>query len=374
MPFELSDSSGVELAVSSSPTQMDSWTISELPIHQIPSIGSGYELFQVSGLQALSLDRLVLANGGSQQVLVFDLDDGLIRTIGGPGDGPGEFGRLQTVLVGADETLVAVDLTRQSLIHFDTLGTHLRTIRIDHGPEIRYAFVRDTLTGGRFLGRIAHQSAIPGSARGLLDIPREVIVIESDGQPLPPVLIGSTWYFHYEFGGRLRSLSPALRETWYLAGFGDRVLGVTSSSLGILEFSLDGSLRRNMQVAQVPRDISGAEWAEVIAEDTDIEDQARAAAMRRAYAEIPPPTHWPSSDDLLVDTEGYGWVKHFTAHESDVRTWTVFDLGTGRWVTDVDVPAGLDVQSIDEHRVLGVRRSELGEESVEVYSLVRGRP
>jgi len=368
----VSDSAGVTITVSRGPSiDPGGWTISDAPITTISTVGADYALHYVSGVTSLRDGRVVLANTRSNRVLVFDPDGSLLRAIGGQGEGPGEFSTLETVVVSEFDTLIAHDLRRQQATYFDTLGQVARTLAFDHGPQIRYPLLTGILEDGRLTGRVARQAVRPNSEVGLVSLPYEVIVIGSDGKTQPSLRVGLTDYLVYEDGERLRALSPPLRSTVYDAVSADRILVASSSALVVSEWSPDGSLLRRSKIEQDLSSLSASEWSALVDDRLEEANPDRRPALSRAYAALQRPEAWPAVNGLRTDAQGYVWVAHHPgASPTSRQTWSVLDP-SGAWVTDVSMPVDLEVQHIGRDRISGIRRSELGEESVEVFRLTR---
>ena len=69
----------------------------------------GPALFDVRDVQPIPGGRIAVANGGTNQILVFDDSGHLVATWGGFGEGPGEFRRLQWLTLKPPDTLAAGD-------------------------------------------------------------------------------------------------------------------------------------------------------------------------------------------------------------------------------------------------------------------------
>jgi hypothetical protein len=117
-------------------------------------------------------------------------------------------------------------------------------------------------------------------------------------------------------------------------------------------------------------------------------DRARAAALadiRERDAQITRMTgaQWPGGDDdlprrptipafdqLVVDAQGYLWVRDFVVDRAAPSRWSVFDV-EGRWLGTLDLPPGLSVSQIGTDWILGRVKDELDVEYVRLYRLYR---
>ena len=77
-------------------------------------------------------------------------------------------------------------------------------------------------------------------------------------------------------------------------------------------------------------------------------------------------------DALLVDVEGYVWLREFVYADDDEphRPWFVFDRA-GVWQGRVLVPSQFEPFEIGSEYMLGRWESDLGVESVRVLALRR---
>ena len=67
-------------------------SLAQTPDMRLASPASGeWTLFQIEDLDRMEDGRLVVLNRGSQELLVFGRDGEFLRSIGGRGEGPGEF-------------------------------------------------------------------------------------------------------------------------------------------------------------------------------------------------------------------------------------------------------------------------------------------
>ena len=131
LAYEVRDSAGVAIVESSRPATGSrlGWQVETEP--QV-SIGAAlaeaeYQLYEVGDATRLSDGRIVVANGGSDQLLVFDGAGNYLAAWAGQGDGPGEFRSLALVHRWAGDSLVAADSDQGRVSVFDLEGNHGRT-------------------------------------------------------------------------------------------------------------------------------------------------------------------------------------------------------------------------------------------------------
>ena len=86
------------------------WRIAEEPIVDLAETGSGdrHDFFRVQDMLRAG-EHLIVADGVSQELRVYDSAGRFLRAFGGRGEGPGEFRFLRTVVSTGDGRLVAMD-------------------------------------------------------------------------------------------------------------------------------------------------------------------------------------------------------------------------------------------------------------------------
>ena len=96
--------------------------------------------------------RIFVADQSGPDVRVYDADGRYERTIGGQGEGPGEFQRIGAMEVGAEDRLYVFDSRRWNFEEFTTGGEHVRTISMptDEGGWVTAHSV-EHLGGARFV-------------------------------------------------------------------------------------------------------------------------------------------------------------------------------------------------------------------------------
>ncbi|MYA64676.1 MAG: hypothetical protein F4139_02015 [Gemmatimonadetes bacterium] len=128
------DSTGIMIAENPRPgadTRLG-WTVSAEPLVSIGTAGgeSAFQLHRVADATRLADGRIVVANGGSLELLVFDAEGGHLDSWGGEGEGPGEFQELNRVRPWRGDSLIAADPRQGRVSIFDSRGRHGRTIAL----------------------------------------------------------------------------------------------------------------------------------------------------------------------------------------------------------------------------------------------------
>ncbi|HEX6912158.1 MAG TPA: hypothetical protein VF142_17275, partial [Longimicrobium sp.] len=129
-----------------------------------------------------------------------------------------------------------------------------------------------------------------------------------------------------------------------------RLREVSRADLGVARAAAEA--RRRERAAEVAR-VSGG------------------AARAPEFGEVPARSTLPAFDQLVADAAGNLWVRDYRVDPDAPSRWSVFDPG-GRWLGQVEMPAGVTVLQIGADWVLGRARDELEVESVRLYRLQKG--
>lgn len=349
-----------------------SWTLSPDPTVRI---GGGdqrpeYQLFRVVNATRLSDGRLVAANRGSSELRYFDSSGNHLGTVGGAGDGPGEFGTIwdlargegDTVLVfsgsnrlsyvSADQEVVATRSFVRSVSstqchgearrHLHPSGSVISSLAQRLGepcrPQVERDVYRRNALVARFepesnavdtLGVFAGTERVPG---GLLSFERELVIA-----------VGSRQVYAADSGGN---------DIF--------VLSLTGDTVGIL----------------------GVPWEEQRLSAAAV--RARGGSDRHSYSEF-----YPRVGRMVADPAGGVWVmaypkatarlaayqllfppsEEFYFHPDGFRWRVVAD--NGAVVAEVKTPPGLFLLEIGVNYVLGVEQDDIGLESLALYELRR---
>jgi hypothetical protein len=318
---------------------------------------------------------LAVADGGSGQLRLYGPDGAFRGSFGGPGEGPGEFRQLSAPLVLLDDG---------GFLLWD-----LRLRRITRaGPGLALAGTTtlepvEGTTGMLLQGRFGDGTLLVSEVRGAPPLSgefRDTLRLHragADGVPLNPLLAvgGGGGELRIDGGpdpATIRSISvirtPMGIQTFSAAGDSLLVAG-SSAAFEARLVHRDGTLRRIHRFESSRAPIGAAE------REAFIDDRAAASpnpeATRTFYEEVTFPTEMPAFDQLLLDPEGFLWLRAFhPSFREGSATWHVLDPG-GAWVANVEIPGRLRVTRIGEDEVLGVFLDDLEVESVRRYRLDR---
>ena len=371
------DSAGIRIVESSAPSWEagKGWRLDSALLTAGRADGPAVEqLHRVSGAVRLSDGTLVIANGGSRQLLRYDRHANFLGATGAQGEGPGEFQALTWVGRMRGDSIVTWDRGLNRITIFTPAGVYARDFRPTLTENPMSLEVKGALSNGRFL---LARSASFISATGSEGIQRQPItgwVIDSAG--VERASIGP-------FPGEAISLSPAksppgavirmpvlLGASTLFATGKDAVHVVDTDLFAVRMYRPDGTLfavaRRPFTLTPVqPEDIAAAvdEQLERLPPVPAIRD-----GMRAGFERVPPPQHLPVVDAIRVDSNDDIWLRVGASPRATDATWTVLDP-RGRWLGDVSLPASLTLLEIGADYLVTLDRDDMDVERVRVFGL-----
>ncbi len=379
--FTVWDSAGIEIVENHAPKwpATELWTIDPEP--EIVVADDSARLDWTAGIARLPDGRVAALSFSNKQLFILEPSGELSRAIGRPGEGPGEFTIPELMQYLPPDTLVVWERFMTSIDYFDTAGTLLRERPVDYSRLTEHGAtyenpLRLPLPDGSFLIGVRNRAAgQPQEDCSHLDTKVSFAGQAEIAVPGEQLLRIDNAYAAQPFG----CSRPGSR----MAAGGDP-LAVYISNKGdeVHQRSLGGTLVRIIRRTTVPPPVTDKAWtAELEARERSME---ALSGPRRMGGDGEPRrrTTYPAIQGLLVDTEGYLWVKEWSESELGVADqWSVFNP-EGRWLgvlalppkpepTDLDMCTMFTPCWVGKDFFLMVRRDELGRERVEGYRIRR---
>jgi len=367
------DSAGVLVVESRDPVWPAGagWRLSAAPELEIGAADGAveYQFEEVAGLVPLSGGRWAVADAGASEIRVYDAAGRFIRAAGRPGDGPGEYRRLNAIGVGPGDTLWVYDFGTRRFTVLDPGLLVARTVTLS-GDLANVGGVA-LLPDGGFLVR-EYWSSRPATtlALGLRRDPAAVARVDRAGRVRDTtVLVPGREVLISNEGGRAVMSAPLAARAATVAWAGDQVVVGDQTTFELRVYGLDKGLRRVVRRVGV---------------DLRLDPDAVARALDRRLADVPPgqrparrveldalprPATRPAYGDVLADGAGRIWAAVWVP-DGDAPAWTVFDPA-GRLLGDVPMPPGFTPRWIGDDLVAGVQRDDLGVERVRVHRIER---
>ena len=368
----VTDSAGVEIVTNRGNLwrEGDEWRVSPDPDVSVGTFEGDavYELFQVQGAVRLSDGTILVLNAGTNELRSYNAAGRYLWSVGGEGEGPGEFRNPSDIYVLGSDTIMVWDpqLRRMSVFHRD--GAYVRSFSI-RGPENSYR--ASALFEDRTLLATTSTVFSPASEPGAQRDTSLYVLFNLDGDSLTHLgTFPGTDQFVRTAGGGMAVISLVFGRTSHLATRATSLYVGTNDAYAIDEYDRDGRLVRSIQRDVEPIPVTDEMLAaEVESRLEQMREQFR-AVFGPLYDEMPKAPSLPYYSAIHVDPDGYIWVERFTSMSAPVFEWTVFN-SAGRMLGQVTFPDGLDVYEIGRDYVLGRWRDESDVEYVHLHHFTR---
>lgn len=330
-----------------------------------------YTFSSVRDVKATPGGGVLVAEGQSRELRVFDGSGRHLRTLGGRGEGPGEFAALSGIAGTAGDTVWAWDARSQRLSTFLLGGELLETIPGDGDPYGRILELR-RLADGTFIARSRWRARDGGSRESSeLVLVRDTLVLRHLDPALRTmdtvaVLPSDEFMQRTTTAGSGSGVMvsaqlaprPFGRSTPFTLGGTAVVVGINDSFEWSAR-SADGHVTTVSRVLGIERPLA-PEAVDRLREyylsfATTVEQRQRVSDLFEGH---PLPETIPPFESIRVDPAGRVWVARYKVTPDDESTWYVFS-SEGRLLGRASLPVGLSVHEIGRDFVLGVLRDEL---------------
>lgn len=365
------DSSGVTIVQYSRLDSAQVWRVGDQPALSIGAVDGDPEyLFTLaSRAQRLANGSILVVENRDAEVRLYDPNGTHVRTIGRPGEGPGEFRWVDWAEPIRGDSIMVWDgqLRRVSVFTADGELGRLASPEMPDGVHL-------LISHGAFADGSIVVTPLGETPDYVLGSMIQDTVNYAQWDPLAPELLDTivripvrTTYIDED--ARLWPVAFTPRAVEAIGSA--QLVSTGGATLSFNVHAPDGRHLLGVRVDYAARPIASTELAEY--KDNRVasaRDQAARAALERRLEELPFPSHYPVLDAALVDSEGDIWVRLYNPDEAAPQSWHVFD-GSGRHLAFVQTPAGLSISDIQEDEIVGRWRDELGVRTVRVYALDR---
>lgn len=312
------------------------WTLDPDPVLAIGAVDAEgpEQLHRVTHSRFLPGGEIAVVNTHTAEVRIFGPDGRHLRSLGGTGDGPGEFRSPWQVHPHRDDSLFVVDLYR-SVSVFDPGGGYARqfvpggVVGESQGPP------RGQFGDGSLLF-MRYQRGDP-SEIGIVRTQVELVRIGFDGEEIMSYGLFNEQTVRrgggqYIFGPRAE-MAPGESDLYYAPG--DR--------LEVRRIAPDGRIARLIRLDLDPRPVTQADrdaWMDMLIESNP---DTTAERFRRMWGELESPPYFPRHGRILGDDREHLWVDDYPVPGKRAPSrWSVFDP-EGRYLGEVSTPAGFIV-------------------------------
>ena len=327
-------------------------------------------LFEVRDVQPISGDRIAVANGGTNEILVFDAAGNHMATWGGVGEGPGEFRDLRWLTAPSPDTLVAGDTDLSRVSTLDANGRFVTSIDIPNLSAHSSGSV-----GTRPIARLRDGMLVTESAGGFAEEgpfrPEvELLVIDPEGDaPRSLGIFRGNEFAFFEEGGNVGIFLPPFARHLHREPSADGIWVGDEEHWALREYSSDGRLRTLIRSAESPEAVTDQLIEQHI--DYMLRDVNPAIdhePIKRLQRSIAEHATVPGFGVIRPMSGGGIAVGQYDTGGSSTRIWrTVDSSGT---VTSVRIPTSFDVRRWGEDWILAIVRDELDREEVHRYRIL----
>lgn len=370
--FALRDSAGVRIADNRGAAWAAGagWRLADMPALEI-GLADGAPEYLLNRVQATvrrADGTIVLANGGTQEIRFYDAEGRHLRSVGGPGGGPGEFQRLVWMDATRGDSILAYDLFAQRLSTFSPDGDFVRAVNLDGFESLPQ--LQSVFEDGSLVVKVTGTEGM-GGEDGIATTFATFHHASPTGAPLEVLYKGPperAYQTTASSGGAMTmSVVPEM--------FGASAVGVAAGDslfIGrndhaeLVILSSQGDVRGRLRYSAEPRPVTDAM---VTAADRARGRPSGPGPMEEALRNRPRAEVLPFFTDAIVDRSGNLWLhEHGMPGNDDPSRWLVFDA-EGRLLGLVAMPDGFTPRYIDDEHVLGVSRDELDVERVQLYPI-----
>lgn len=366
------------------------WRVAPIPVATIgtPSAfvgesGNDIALERVQSARFLSDGRVVVADAGPREVMVFDTAGALVKRFGGRGEGPGELRSIGALHICGGDSIAVVD-SRQTLHLFDSEGNFSRRARFRRGEQSVSLQGVSTSCGRALLQQRTRQPRL--NRLGLT----EDIFVWADafsGSVDTVTTAGLLEGWTRRFQGVERpwvipwGTSPRTHATR-----NDKLVLGNGRAPEFRRYGPTGSLELVFRWSPQPRPVTSRDRQRYAQQRSDflswappgVEETRFLFPALHEYPEVP--AHKPLFDRLLLDDQGGTWVRTFPEESLGLfdsrlqqvpvflEIWTVFD-SAGTWLGDLTMPERFQLHAVDGNRLLGVSRDSLETQTVQVLRI-----
>ena len=386
---ETRDSAGILIVETPEPTE--EWQLATTPDLRV-GVVEGDPAYQLHGVRyavRLGEGTLVVFDGGSREVRFFDETGRLSHSVGGQGQGPGEFQSFSTVVLRAD-TLIVQDSGNRRLtvitpdgrigkehpvMGFPAFSSSSRLLGLSAGghalvlvtrairppAQTGYSYKRDSVA-------ILRVNLESGQADTLAHVPGDESTQWASGS-------GPTMRFMDDAG-------LPFGHSVHVAARGEQVLLGSTEDDQIMVIGPDGGIARIIRRKSrfpilVSADIRDSYRKGILegAQDrgeTDLRQLGE--AIEDQLALVPKSHAVPGFDALMVDAIGRIWIRQYQALPRTVssRTWEVFE-SDGVALARLQIPNGISVLHIGASHITARVRDSLDVEYVEVWAFAKNQ-
>lgn len=371
--YSLSDSAGITIVENSAArlARVPTWPVATEPTLSIESEDEAdLVLFDVSSVAVLHGGTVAVTNSSRSEVLLFSQRGSLLRTIGGSGEGPGEFRNVTSVVPLPGDSIGVFDSSYQRLSVFDDRGRLGREVSFrDLAQERGLTLVQTLGPGGlALLTQGGFQSDPP---EGIYRTYREWHRVDLDGHPRSSYgeFPGNELFQNGQSMG-----SPLFSFITSATTHIDTLIVGTGESPQVWLFGPEGGPSRIIRWVHDPEPVTEDTLSVFLEKGLATVPEAGRDQVRAMFESIPGKDLIPPYSTVLCSPQGLIWVGSYDGlgavtplDRPPGRSWLIFDP-QGVLIARAKTPEGFRVHTVQDETLLGVFRDEMMVESIRAYS------
>ena len=340
-----------------------------------------YQFAMIAGVDVASDGTIFALDMQGRHVKAFDATGTWLRSLGGPGSGPGELSQMAMgLMVTAGDTVLVPDIMQQRLNRYLPDGTPVgeMSMPMAAGVSVRWAERPD--------GMLVQESRVmqlPGmeAVEPMLHLLRR-----RPGGELVDTLLTLPITQSFEFSTEGGQLSASIRlfesePVWALAEDG-RVLFAMNSDYSISVYSPEGQLERIIRRAWVKKPVTEADRQGFLTMMKELWSDAGvpAQAMDMLMQSVSFADFYPAFTNVMGGPDGSIWVQRvqtaadlgegveFNPQDMGSPVWDVFDR-EGRYLGVLTLPNRFTPARLVGDKLYGVWRDDLDVQYVKVLRI-----
>ncbi len=363
--------------------QVPEWRLGSSPAVSVgDGAGEGQELFDVRDATRLPDGSLAVLDAGSDEVRIFSRDGRLRKTLGGTGEGPGEFQGPTSMRVIAPDALLVYDRAGGRMTAFTLDGDVLETRRLlyDISSSVPVqGHPRPMASGLMPIVRIDIQIFTAVRRPDGLHEKDSLVFMVHDGEEVRPIARRPMHARYTAKDGQngVTMAPPFGEEPIWAVGPSEFVTG-TSHGVDFRGFDSKGSPTTSWTALGAPRKPTRGDWAAF--EDayrdegsTDVRIRGRVMSSGRArdffLEQAPRGDRVPLFDTAYLSDDRTLWLREYVLGSS-TATWQVVAPG-GTTIARIEMPADATLFEAGSDYVLLRERDELDVPIVREYPLIK---
>lgn len=389
-----SDSAGITIVRSLAPRWApgEEWVASDAPDLTIGMLNGPeeYQLVDVSAATIRSDGSVVVVDRGARTVRLYDAKGHFLKTLGGPGSGPGEFLDPGPVSVTVGDSVLVWDQPAYRITRFDPEGKLADVLTVDLGAMAKvvepptYPGEMEPLLDGTLLVRLVEKAFVGKTGKdggfvvrypeGSFRQPSGALRFSPDLTMVDTLMFfGDLEQVTVEAPWGPWALAPAAPRQTFVSHWGDPpwICIGDSDKPEVSCFGPEGQ-RRLLRWTSDPRQVTEEEvlrWRE--ANVRSLGEKIDENQVREMLAQAPVPTERPHFSEIHLDRTGSLWVELGPSKERGSRfaDHLVFDEG-GALLGAVALPS-VRVVEIGTDYVMGVHLDDLEVQHLQIFRLLK---